>query len=101
MVTFYKFRQSLASRLYDRFKKKKIIYDLNLLYLILICVILIITFFTALIYPPNSPDSLSYHMPRVMHWIQNNNVEYYPTSIPRQLFVSPFSEFVILHLQLF
>ncbi len=98
--TFYKFRQSLASRLYDRFKKKKIIYDLNLLYLILICVILIITFFTALIYPPNSPDSLSYHMPRVMHWIQNNNVEYYPTSIPRQLFVSPFSEFVILHLQL-
>ena len=39
-------------------------------------------------------------MSRVMHWIQNNNIEYYSTAIPRQLFVSPFSEYVILHLQL-
>ena len=58
------------------------------------------TFLTALIYPPNTPDSMSYHMPRVMHWIQNQNVDFYPTSTTRQLYVSPFSEYVILHLQL-
>ena len=43
---------------------------------------------------------MSYHMPRVMHWIQNQNVDFYPTSTTRQLYVSPFSEYVILHLQL-
>ena len=63
-------------------------------------VILLITFLTALIYPPNSPDSMSYHMPRVMQWIQNQNVNFYPTSIDLQLLMSPFSEYAILHLQL-
>ena len=63
-------------------------------------IILFMTFLTALIYPPNTPDSMSYHMPRVMHWIQNQNVDFYPTSTTRQLYVSPFSEYVILHLQL-
>ena len=65
-----------------------------------IIAILILTLLTALIYPPNTPDSLSYHMSKVMHWIQNGNVEFYSTSITRQLYLSPFSEFVILHLQL-
>ena len=63
-------------------------------------VILLMTFLIALIYPPNTPDSMTYHMPRVMHWIQNQNVDFYPTSTTRQLFMSPFSEYVILHLQL-
>ena len=97
---YYKFKSSFGSYFNSNSNKKNIIYDLNFLYQILICVILIATLVTALIYPPNTPDSLSYHMSRVMHWIQNNNIEYYSTAIPRQLFVSPFSEYVILHLQL-
>jgi hypothetical protein len=50
--------------------------------------------------PPNTPDSMTYHMSRVMHWIQNQSVAFYPTHIPRQLHLSPWSEFAILHFQI-
>lgn len=54
----------------------------------------------AVIAAPNNFDSLTYHLPRVMHWIQNGSVEHYPTHIDRQLVLAPFSEFVIMHLHL-
>lgn len=54
----------------------------------------------AVIAPPNTYDSMTYHMSRVVHWIQNNSVYHYPTSIGRQLFLPPGAEFAILHLQL-
>lgn len=54
----------------------------------------------AVISAPNNFDSLTYHLPRVMHWIQNRSVEHYPTHIDRQLILAPFSEFVIMHLQI-
>lgn len=50
--------------------------------------------------PPNTYDSMTYHMSRVAHWIQNESVAFYPTSIERQNEPPPFAEFVILHLQL-
>jgi hypothetical protein len=62
-----------------------------------------IAFFTALIAliaPPNTWDSMTYHMPRVMHWMQNKSVTHYPTSNLRQLYQPPWSEFAILHLQI-
>ena len=59
---------------------------------------MLITFVVSLIYPPNTPDGLSYHMPRVMQWIQNQNINFYPTSDTRQLYLGPFSELVIMHL---
>ncbi len=51
--------------------------------------------FQGLIYPPNNWDSMTYHMARIVHWVQNNNVNYYPTSIIRQLYQPPFAEFFI------
>ena len=100
LFAYLKFGSLLKIYFYNISLKKKYTFDTIFLYKLSISLILILTFLTALIYPPNTPDSLSYHMPRVMHWIQNNNVEFYPTSITRQLFISPFSEYVILHLQL-
>jgi hypothetical protein len=50
--------------------------------------------------PPNTNDALTYHMPRVVHWIQNRSLAFYPTHILRQLYLSPGSEFIILHLQI-
>lgn len=35
-----------------------------------------------------------------MHWIQNKNVNFYPTHIQRQLYQPPFAEYVIAHLQI-
>ena len=54
----------------------------------------------ALLAPPNNYDSMTYHMSRVVHWIQNRTVSFYPTHNIRQLFQSPWAEYAILHLQL-
>ena len=58
------------------------------------------TFLIAIVSPPNTWDSMTYHMSRVMHWIQNGTVAHYPTGIPRQLYSAPWAEYTILHLQL-
>jgi hypothetical protein len=52
----------------------------------------------AVIAPPNNDDSMSYHMARVRHWIQQQSVAHYPTHITRQLFSNPWAEFTIAHL---
>ena len=65
--------------------------------LLSIVVILFFTLIISLIYPPNTPDSLSYHMPRIMQWIQNESIDFYPTSDTRQLIIAPFAELVIMH----
>jgi len=65
--------------------------------------VIIITAFLgliALVAPPNTNDSMGYHMPRVVHWIQNQSVAHYPTSYTAQLYLSPWSAFAILHLQI-
>ena len=52
---------------------------------IIILFILLTTFLISLIYPPNTLDAMSYHMSRIMHWIQNKNVDIYPTNDFREL----------------
>ncbi|XWK88880.1 MAG: hypothetical protein U7127_02110 [Phormidium sp.] len=54
----------------------------------------------ALVAPPNTMDSMHYHMVRVVYWIQNHTVGHYPTYFTPQLFLSPWAEFAILHLQI-
>lgn len=56
--------------------------------------------FIALVAPPNTNDSMGYHMPRIMHWIQNHTVAPFPTNYTAQLFLSPWSAFAMLHLQI-
>lgn len=65
----------------------------GLLFLIVLLPLLLI----ALYYPPNNYDSMTYHLPRVEHWIRDRNVSFYQTNNSRQLFMSPLSEYVILH----
>ena len=62
---------------------------------IVLCVGLI-----ALIAPPNNYDSLSYHMARVVHWIQNRSVANYATNSIFQLNYNPWAEYAILHFQI-
>lgn len=54
----------------------------------------------ALSAPPNNWDSMTYHMARVAHWIQNGSVYHYPTHIDRQLWLNPWAEFAITHFQI-
>ncbi len=62
--------------------------------------IVALTGVTAFVSPPNNWDSMTYHMSRVVHWIQDRNVSFYPTHILRQLFQNPWAEFAIMHLQI-
>ncbi len=69
---------------------------------LIVCMIalLILIGLTALIAPPNNWDSMTYHMPRVAHWIQNQTLGIYTTNIARQLAILPFAEYLILHWQI-
>jgi len=64
-----------------------------------VALILLATFITAILFPPNTWDSMTYHMPRVMHWLQNRSIDHYPTHILRQIEMNPWAEFAILHFQ--
>lgn len=55
---------------------------------------------TALLSPPNTWDSMTYHMSRVLHWIQNRSLDPYPTHIMRQIYMPPWSGLAIIQLQL-
>ncbi|MGF1495725.1 MAG: glycosyltransferase family 39 protein [Elainellaceae cyanobacterium] len=54
----------------------------------------------AVVAPPNNFDSMTYHMGRVVHWIQDRSVAHYPTNIIRQIYPGPWSSFAITNLQI-
>jgi hypothetical protein len=60
-----------------------------------------VLFFVAGVAPPNTNDSLSYHLSRVMHWIQNQGLMHYSTAIDRQLWMPPWAEMAVMQLYLF
>lgn len=41
---------------------------------------------------PNNWDSMTYHLSRVMHWLDGRSLDFYPTHIPRQLYLGPLAE---------
>ena len=70
----------------------------QIILIVMIGLILFTLAMTAFFAPPNTPDVLNYHMPRVMHWIQNQSVRHYPTGIEFQNTYPPGAEYQILHL---
>jgi hypothetical protein len=50
--------------------------------------------------PPNTWDSMTYHMARVAHWMQNGSLAHFPTHIGRQLYLPPWAEFAIMQPQI-
>ena len=65
---------------------------------IAIAVLVCAVFAVAHLAPPNTYDALTYHMPRVMHWLRRESLDYFPTNIPRQDYQSPWSSTALLHL---
>jgi len=60
--------------------------------------ILAITGFIAFVSPPNNWDSMTYHLPRIMHWAAQGSLEHFPTDIPRQNLFPPGAEYMLLHI---
>jgi len=84
-------------------KLKEVIKGLNYFEKFLIAFsvfILLGIFIQGLVYPTNNWDSMAYHMPRIVHWIQNESLTHYRTPIYPQLNSPPFAEIVILNINL-
>ena len=67
-------------------------------FIIPIIFILVITLIIALVSPVNNTDSLTYHLSRVMYWIQSGHLNHFATNNFRQVAFNIFSELVILHI---
>ncbi|MFZ6029662.1 MAG: hypothetical protein ACOYYS_18265 [Chloroflexota bacterium] len=55
------------------------------------------TALVAWVAPPQTYDSLNYHMPRVAHWAQARAVRHFTTGIDVQNVLTPGAEMVVLH----
>lgn len=60
--------------------------------------VLATTALVALWAPPNTFDAMSYHLPRVMHWLQDRSLAVYPTHVQLQIQAPPGAEYLILNL---
>jgi hypothetical protein len=69
----------------------------ELVFIGLIGIVLMLTFLTGLISPPNNYDSLLYHLPRVAHWIQSASLSHHATAYINQLSFPIWAEEAILH----
>ena len=60
-------------------------------------IIVVMVGITALMAPPSGIDGMTYHMPRVAMWIQNHNVQFFPTRNYTQLIYGAFAEYSMMH----
>ena len=63
-------------------------------------VIVLLLAVVAFVAPPNTWDAMQYTMPRVIMWIENHGVHFYPTLDYAQLTMSPWTDFAMTHLTL-
>jgi hypothetical protein len=50
---------------------------------------------TAIAAAPNNWDSLTYHLPRALHWVEDASLAHYPTNVIRQLSLAPAAEIAL------
>jgi 4-amino-4-deoxy-L-arabinose transferase-like glycosyltransferase len=62
--------------------------------------ILSICLVTAIMAPPNNWDVMTYHMPRVMHWTQNQSIAHYPTNNTRQISFPAGAAYIVTQFQI-
>jgi hypothetical protein len=67
------------------------------IFLLAVLVIIGLTVLVAWLSPPQTWDSLTYHMSRVAHWAQQRAVRHYVTGIGYQNSMPPGSEIAMLH----
>ncbi|WP_159469398.1 glycosyltransferase family 39 protein [Dyadobacter sp. 3J3] len=52
--------------------------------------------FLAVYSPPNNFDAHSYHLNRILYWINNGNLDHFPTVHIQQLYLNVFAEYIVL-----
>jgi len=73
---------------------------LGTLFVAIAAVYALILLVVALASPPNSIDSIQYHMSRAAHWAQQGSLNNFATPVERQLYMPPFAEIAILNVYL-
>jgi 4-amino-4-deoxy-L-arabinose transferase-like glycosyltransferase len=68
--------------------------------LLIVTVIVLLVGLTAFVSAPNTWDAMEYHLPRVVEWVSNRSVAFFPTFDSQQLSMPPWTEYVMLHLNL-
>ena len=68
--------------------------------LIAIALVAATALFLAYVAAPATADSMTYHLPRVEHWIQNRSVAPYPSNVERELWPGPGAEYIVLHAEI-
>ncbi|MCE7064561.1 glycosyltransferase family 39 protein [Dyadobacter sp. CY326] len=53
--------------------------------------------FLAIYAPPNNFDTHSYHLNRILFWVNNGNLDHFPTQHIFQLYLNVFAEYLVLH----
>ncbi|BDG05254.1 hypothetical protein [Anaeromyxobacter oryzae] len=66
---------------------------------LLVLPLLALAIASAVRYAPNNGDSMTYHLARVAHWLQDRDVAAYPSGSLRQNVMMPGAEYVLLALQ--
>jgi hypothetical protein len=52
---------------------------------------------TAVVAPPSMWDAMDYHLPRMVMWMSNHSVRFYPTPDYVQLIWGPWAEYAMMH----
>lgn len=94
---FFKNRKFWICFFKERIEFIKDLGTYSYVYFGLLIFVLLPVLFLSIYAAPNNWDSMTYHLGRMMHWIQNQNIEHYPTHISRQLFNPPLAEYVMMH----
>lgn len=88
-----KVKESIQEHFIKRSTIEKVMISLGAI----LCVIL---FVGALFTVPHNYDSMTYHLGRVAHWIDQGNVNHFVTNIDRQLYSPVLAEYYLLHMML-
>jgi len=72
-------------------------FSFPIFYAIILGLFLLLLLSIAILQAPNNWDSMTYHLPKILHWIAHKNVNHYATHIGRQIALNPMAEYLILH----
>lgn len=84
--------------LYETYIKERTIMEKIMIFLaVILCAIL---FIGGLFTVPYNYDSMTYHLARIGHWIDNESVNHFVTNIDRQIYSPVLAEYFLFHIML-